>query len=232
MQYLSVAGVNIPDQPKIITPNIREAITTGKFEAEEASELPAIVKDGDRVLEIGAGIGFISTLLDRQRAVEHVVAVEANPTLLPFMEVLHSANQVTKVTRKNAVLTNEQIKSMTFYVRNDFWMGSLAAEPNPFITTVEVPTENFNQLIRTEKITIIVCDIEGAERFLFKDADLTGVDRVFLELHDHITGLNGVREVFSSLDAHGFAYDPRHSKNSVVLFRRLEENEVLRPYAG
>ena len=52
-----------PLDPAVITPAIREAILAGRFEAEEASQIPQIVRPGDRVLEIGAGIGFISTLL-------------------------------------------------------------------------------------------------------------------------------------------------------------------------
>jgi hypothetical protein len=36
--------------------------------------------------------------------------------------------------------------------------------------------------------------------------------------------------VFETLAAKGFAYDPRHSEGSVVLFRRLRIPETLRPY--
>ena len=31
---------------------------------------------------------------------------------------------------------------------------------------------------------------------------------------------------------HGFVYDPRHSLGSVVLFQRLGEQDIVRPYAG
>ena len=78
--HLTVGGVTVPFDPAIITPAIRAAILSGRFEAEEASQIPRIVRPGDRVLEIGAGIGFISTLLARQPRVARVIAVEANPT--------------------------------------------------------------------------------------------------------------------------------------------------------
>ena len=78
------------------------------------------------MLEIGAGIGFISTLLARQRRVARVVAVEANPHLIAYMTRLHALNRVRKVRRLNAVLTNEARPSATFYLRRDFWMGSLS----------------------------------------------------------------------------------------------------------
>ena len=229
---IECAGVAIPFDPAVITPTIHQAILAGRFEAEESRQIPNIVRPGDRVLEIGAGIGFISTLLSRQRRVSRIVAVEANPYLLDYMVRLHVRNRVRKVRRINAVLTNEPAPSATFYLRQDFWMGSLAPAPNPYVGTVEVPTMNLDQLLRDEGIDLIVCDVEGAETFLFHDADLSGVDRIFLEMHDHVTGLSGVRRLFATMAGHGFVYDPRHSTGSVVLFQRLGAQDIVRPYAG
>lgn len=225
-------GVVIPLVDHIITPAILNAIEQERFEAEEAAELPNILRPGDRVLEIGAGIGFISTLLDHDPRVERVFAYEANPGLMRYMEWLHELNEVRKVERFNAVLSNDAAPSKTFYLREDFWMGSLAEGPNPYAATVEVPTAPLNVVLRESGITLIVCDIEGAEAFLFDDVDLAGVDRVYLEVHDHITGLKGIGALFAAMQARGFAYDPRHSAGAIILFRRVCENEVLRPYAA
>jgi FkbM family methyltransferase len=229
---LELAGVLVPPDPAIITPVIRRAILEGQFETEEASQIPHIVRPGDRVLEIGAGIGFISTLLSRECRVSHVLAVEANPFLLDYMERLHARNQVHKVRRVNAVLTNDPVASATFYLRPEFWMGSLAPEPNPYTGTVRVPTMNLDRVLLEEAIDLVVCDVEGAEAGLFEGANLSGVDRVFVETHDHVTGLSGVRRLFATMDGHGFVYDPRHSLGSVVLFQRLGPEDIVRPYAG
>jgi FkbM family methyltransferase len=223
--------VLIPEDTLVITPPIRHAILTGHFEAEEADAVPRIVRPGDVVLEIGGGIGFISTLLAREPAVRRVISVEANPGLIGYMAGLHALNGVS-VTRINAVLTNEPVASVNFFLRRDFWMSSLMPEPIPFSASVRVPTRNLDILLWAERVTLVVCDIEGAEAFLFAGADLSGVDRVFLELHDHVTGLKGVQSVFRALGEQGFAYDPRHSAGSVVLFQRVRADEVPRPYAG
>lgn len=230
--FLELAGVAIPMQPEVITPAIRAAILSGRFETEEARQIPCIVEPGDRVLEIGAGIGFISTLLSRERRVASVIAVEANPGLMDYMADLHACNGVRKVRRMNTVLTNEDCGAATFFRRADFWMGSLLPGPNPYLDTVDVPTTRLDTLLREEAIDLIVCDVEGAEASLFENADLAGVDRVFLELHDHVTGLSGVGRVFAALAARGFVYDPRHSEGSVVLFRRLGAGDLVRPYQG
>lgn len=222
----------IPDDPAVITPTIRAAILAGRFEAEEASQIAAIVRPGDRVLEIGAGIGFISTLLARERRVARVIAVEANPHLLAYMARLHGVNRVRKVRRLNAVLTNAAATSATFYLRGDFWMGSLSPAPNPYLATVEVPTLSLDRLLRDEAINLVVCDVEGAEDGLFDGADLSCVDRIYLETHDHVTGLSGVRRLFATMAEQGFVYDPRHSLGSVVLFQRLGDRDIVRPYKG
>lgn len=230
--YVQVGGVMIPEDAAVLTPAIRAAMLAGRFEAEESAQIPLIVRPGDHVLEIGAGIGFISTLLSRQRRVSSVLAVEANPHLIAYMARLHARNRVRKVRRLNAVLTNEPVASKTFYLRRDFWMGSLMPGPNPYEATVEVPTRNLDALLRDEAIGLIVCDVEGAEAFLFEGADLAGVDRVFVEMHDHITGLSGVARLFATLCRQGFVYDPRHSVGSVVLFQRLGKKDIVRPYSG
>ena len=112
-------------------------------------------------------------------------------------------------------------------------MGSLAPEPNPYIGTVEVPTMNLDTLLREEGIDLIVCDVEGAETFLFQGADLSGVDRIFLEMHDHVTGLSGVRGLFATMAGHGFVYDPApfaRQRRAVPAARRSRTS--VRPYAG
>lgn len=219
----------IPFDPAIITPPIEAAILAGCFEAEEAAQIPHIVKADDIVLDIGAGIGFISTLIARIAA--RVISVEANPDLLPFMRRLHRLNGVENAERLNVVLGDDDSGSATFYQRTDFWMGSLAAGPNPYVSTVNVPVRGLNALLKQAQVSLIVCDIEGAESFLFKDVELCCVDRVYLELHDHITGLKGVAAVFCTMAERGFAYDPRFSSGAIVLFRRVDQNEALRPYA-
>lgn len=230
--FLEAQGVIIPVDEGVITPNILEAILSGRFEAEESAQIREIVRPGDRVLEVGAGIGFISTLLSRCDEVESVLAVEANPLLMDYMTRVHVENGVTKVVRCNAVLTNAAEHSMRFYLRDDFWMGSLMPGPNPYHATVDVPTLNLNEVLRREAISLIVCDVEGAEVSFFDGADLAGVDRIFVELHDHVTGLLKVGHLFSSLGARGFVYDPRHSNGSVVLFRKVGPEDLVRPYGG
>ncbi len=227
--YIETEGVKIPYDPLIITPAILRAIKLGYFEAEEAAQIPHIVEAEDVVLDIGAGIGFISTLIARHA--KKVISVEANPDLMPFMAELHRCNGVKNVERLNVVLGNPGLGEAEFYQRKDFWMGSLSAAPNAYVSTVMVPEMSLNQLLEQARVTMVVCDIEGAEAALFNEVNFGDVTRVYLELHDHITGLKGVAAVFSAMAERGFAYDPRFSSGAIILFRKIESAETLRPYA-
>ena len=154
---LEAEGVLIPFDPTIITPAIKHAIESGNFEAEEAAQLPHIVEPDDIVLDIGAGIGFISTLISRRA--KRVISVEANPDLLPFMAELHRLNGVNNATRLNVVLGERDAGTATFYQRSDFWMESLAEGPNPYKSEVKVPCSGLNTLLRKERVSLIVCDL-------------------------------------------------------------------------
>jgi hypothetical protein len=51
-------------------------------------------------------------------------------------------------------------------------------------------------------------------------AELRGIERIFLELHDHLYGLAGIRDITHALAAKGYAYDPRGSRGPCVLFTK------------
>lgn len=225
-------GVVVPFDPLIITPPIAAALRADRYESEEAAQIPHILRAGDNVLEIGAGIGFISTLVARQPNVGNIFAVEANPALMAHMARLHAANGVKNVQRINAVLSNMPGDYATFYQRRDFWMGSLAPGPEPYVTQVQVPALSLDGFLRDHAISLIICDIEGAESWLFDGADLSGVDRLYVELHDHISGLSGIAALFAQLGGQGFAYDPRYSDGPIVLFQRVQSPEILRSFSG
>ena len=236
VEALIASGVRIPLDRRIVTPPIEAALRSGTYEADETRSLPDVVQNGDRVLELGAGMGFVSTILAKRTRAAKILAMEANPLLVAFMRQVHALNGVKKVETLNAVAgaggPERQGETARFYARPDFWMSSLSPEPYAYDRVYNVPMVSLNMLLRNENINMIVCDIEGGEAALLPEADLAGVDRVYVEVHDHLTGLSGVKKLFDGLSAKGFAYDQRHSRGSVVLFTKLGTVPDKRPYAG
>ena len=205
---LTVSGVRIPFNRQIITPPIEAALRSDRYEEGETRSLPAVVRGGDRVLELGAGIGFVSTILANRTSAAKIVAVEANPELIPFIRKVHRLNGAERVTVMNGVASaGDAFGVANFYARRDFWMSSLSPEPYAYEQILEVPVHPFDALIARHRINMIVCDIEGGEVGLLPSAVLGGVDRIYAEVHDHLTGLSGVKRLFDALSAKGFAYD-------------------------
>ena len=217
-------GVRLRNDPTIMTPNILKAIDSGKYEHKEARQLVQIIQPGERVMEIGGGIGFLSTLMARQPEVESVLVYEANPGLISYMQETHKNNGIEDVKVRNAILTSGPAQDkVSFYLRNDFWASSTLPEPWGFREEVKVPTEDLNDSVSTFKPTLIVCDIEGGEAELFDYASLPGVRHVLLELHQRVTGGSGIRNVFDNMSRMNFHYNEDFSSGPIVTFTRLQD---------
>ena len=220
-------GVSIKIDPTVMSEKMIRVLNDKWYEAIEAEKLRTIIQDNETVLEIGAGIGFISTLIAKNPKVSRIVSYEANPLLISAIEDTLTRNvgkQDGRWAAINGVLkTGHAEGDADFYVHADFWASSL--EPFSSAIRVEkVPYHNINEVIAEIRPTLIVCDIEGGEVELFRNADLTGVKKVFLEVHQNTIGRAGMKALFEMFHARDFHYDQHHSEGSVVLFSHINRD--------
>lgn len=220
--HLTLRGVNIPDDPQIITPQVKRSILAERYEKDEVTGLPKFIDPDDRVVELGAGIGFISSFLVTQLGVRHAMCVEANPSLCAFIGQVHEANGISDVNVLNAVALSDTQEpgTATFYIREPFWSSSLDPTPE-YVKEVSVPKQYLSGILRDFDANTLIVDIEGGEKFLFDGADLVNVQKVYLEVHTRKIGLRGIKACFDTLSGLGFAYDQRVSRGGSVLFRRI-----------
>jgi FkbM family methyltransferase len=216
---LNVHGIRVPITSEEVSPIIWQALENQSYEAKEARSVFKAVKPGDRVLELGAGIGIITATIASIPDVT-VWAFEANPATAALAERVIAANEIHNVVLTQGILTAGQPRSHVFYVRQDLWMSSMDEAQGPYQSCIELPSANIDDFITAHAINVLVMDIEGAERDLLSNADLPGIERVFLELHDHLYGLAGIRDITHALTGKGFAYDPRGSQGPCVLFAK------------
>jgi FkbM family methyltransferase len=223
-EVAELSGVIIPINEDIFSPTIISSIRSEEYEQQEADKLPAIIKEGDRVLEIGAGIGYISSLVARDSRVSAIRVYEANPKLIPLILNIHKINNINNVEVFNGILSDDNINSKSkFYLREDFWASSLVKDPWEYEAVIDVPNVGFSHEINTFRPTLIICDIEGGELDLFVNGDLGSVERVYVEVHQEVLGGQGMKQLFDAMSEKGFHYDQWHSCGSVVLFSRIEE---------
>ncbi|MBK3745835.1 FkbM family methyltransferase [Paraburkholderia aspalathi] len=217
MELLTIHGIKVPLSPDEVSPIIWQALTSGSYEAKEARGIFKAVRANDRVLELGSGIGVVTSLIAKIPGVR-VWAYEANPATADLAKRVIDANNLDNVIFSQGLLTAGAPRSFHFYVRRDLWMSSMDKNQGPYEQVISLASINIDDFIRHHNINVLVMDIEGAELDLLQDAELPGIERIFLELHDHLYGLAGIREITQALVAKGYAYDPRGSQGPCVLF--------------
>lgn len=214
-----LSGIKIPIDDRIFSPVIINSLESKEYEHQESSELPWIIEDGERILEIGGGIGYISALAARDKRTSSIRVYEANPFLIPLIKNIHRINCIEGVEVLNGVLSNNKNETKSkFYLRQDFWASSLKEKPWDYNEVIEVPNMSFSQEIKTFNPTLIICDIEGGELDLFQNSTLEGVNKVYMEVHQDVLGRRGMKSLFDVMSDKGFHYDQWHSCRSVVLF--------------
>ncbi|MEL7465441.1 MAG: FkbM family methyltransferase [Pseudomonadota bacterium] len=217
--------VRIPIDPRIITPWVEKKLRRGRYETPETEAAPKFLSAGDRVMELGAGIGFFSTFIAKEIGVEAVHCVEANPRLSDFIRSVHALNGVETASVVSGVAISDAAEEpesgfLDFHIADPFFSSSLL----PVRAAVEVcktPTFRLSSAIREHDPTALVLDIEGGEREIFEGTDLGGVTKVFLELHKRLIRPSGVKKVFDDLSAQNFAYDQSISCGGMLLFRKV-----------
>lgn len=222
---LECRGIRFPQNEKVLNRKIKRKLLSDSYETPEANSLHRFLKPTSRVLELGGGIGFISSLMSKL-GVKQVTTVEANPVLCGYISQVHVANGINNAEVLNGIaLTDRQsqtTKDIPFYVTDPFWSSSMKKPRGEDYEKIEVPSFSLSELIQSRQANTIVCDIEGGELSLFKDVDLNGVRHIYMELHTRRYGGRGVVSIFEAMHAHGFYYHQKVSGNDVCLFERLK----------
>ncbi len=198
-------GINLPIDRSIITNRILYSIMRGHYESTEAEALRKFVLPTDNVLELGAGIGLISSLAAKVAHQGKVVCVEANPLLIPYIQKVHKANSVKPIVINAIAAGNSSKTEATFYLRKNFWVSSMSPEPRDYVDQVQVPLASITKLVTDHKPTVVIIDIEGGEMDLI-DSDWThGVRLVMMEIHSDVTGEASTLKLTRFFEKQGFA---------------------------
>ncbi|WP_171234455.1 FkbM family methyltransferase [Ruegeria sp. HKCCA6837] len=212
-------GVRIHKKPGLFTRRILRSMRLGRYETAELRHAERCIEQGERILDIGAGVGFLSTKIAQIEGVDKVVSVEANPALIDVIQATFEENDVSdKAECLHGILgqTNDG-NTVDFYIRKNFWASSLSGEERAYTEKVEVPILDFNDIVAKFAPTLIICDIEGGEADLFQQCDLRSVSHLVIEVHPGIYGQKGLARVFQAVMDQGFVLDIRAPRAGDVL---------------
>ncbi|MEQ5868599.1 FkbM family methyltransferase [Sagittula sp. NFXS13] len=220
--FIRSRGLKIPKHPELTTGRVRAALKQGTYERKECDAVMRVVREGDTVLELGAGMGYMSTLLSVKKKVKRVVSYEANPSLIDYIRSVHAANGVQVAEVRNALLTPEGGDPVPFYIRQNFLASSMdgTIDTDLITGTAQIDQHAIGPVLDEVKPDVLVCDIEGAEADVLPAGDWTGLRVAVIELHPQWIGQSGVQAVFDAMHKAGLSYFPKASEQKVVTFRK------------
>lgn len=198
----------------------RRLLAQDSYEEKETQAALKIVRSGDRVVELGAGMGYMSSIVAKNCDPAEVHAFEANPALIPCIRRVHSENDITCATVHHALLGPEAGEA-DFYVRRNFVESSMLPDPaDSVVSHHKVPVMPARDTIAGLRPDVLICDIEGAEEMVIPLLDLTTLRTAIVELHPQYIGLTGVQKVFDAMNTGGLVYNARRSNGKVVTWTR------------
>ncbi|WP_170335318.1 FkbM family methyltransferase [Ruegeria arenilitoris] len=227
MRYdtVTLGDLTFPDNPAILKRIHKRSIRRGNYERPERLAMKGLLEPTDHVLEIGGGIGFISTLMVREHGVARVRSFDANPDLIPFIQEVHKLNSVAdRIDVRHGLIAAQEGPPLTFFVREDFLASSLNDNLGDrfggVVKTVDVEQVTLESILDDFPANLLICDIEGAEADLLPALDLSTFRAAIVELHPQTIGLAGVKKVFEAFMSAGLVYDAARSEQAVVTFQK------------
>jgi FkbM family methyltransferase len=203
-------------------PAVLTALRSGNYENSERNKLGGLLRPGDRVLDVGTAVGVVAMHAVDIVGAENVRCFEASPALVEDARRNFLANNLDMHVN-NAVLKNRNRfpgdgTSSTFFLHKEFWASSLEDKPGT-VGTIEVPNLCFEQVVEDFAANVLICDIEGGEIDLLSSADLSGLDRIMVEIH-YWAGRAGINRMIRKIIQDGFSIDFQMCDRSIVVFHR------------
>jgi FkbM family methyltransferase len=210
-------GVLLPTEGPGISADIRRQIFFSEYEDKEIEIVARRLASDDVVMEVGAGIGFLSAYCAKRIGSERVFAYEANPAMMEVIAATYRANGVTPEVH-NALLANGE-GSREFHVEPEFWASS-TVKGSASANTIRVPQRDLNAELARVRPTFLIVDIEGGEIEFFETADLAGVRKICVETHPGIHANEALSGMLGRLIQQGFALDFTLMRKNVLYLSR------------
>jgi FkbM family methyltransferase len=149
------------------------------FEPDVQRALRRLLEPGDTFVDCGANAGFFSVLAhDVMQGTGTVVAVEANPALLPQLNANLDANGIGRPAIHAAITSRSGVVDFFAPARMDPVGGLRRTEffGDAEVSRIAVPASTLDDLIaaqQLERVDVIKIDIEGGEIDALRSGDAT-----------------------------------------------------------
>lgn len=220
MRSFTLRGLTLSLPEAALKGNLERALSSGRYENHEADALLLHLRPGDRLLDLGAGLGFICGLAARVLGEGAVFGVEAGPETVKLARKNLTANGFAGVKLMRGAVVGEGEGEVEFGQRPAFWASGLQGPEGwpENAEVIRVPARPIAKLLERFAPTVISCDIEGGELEVLTQP-LPGVRLVVVETHPQVYGPEGVERITQALVAQGFVA-AEGAKADTLVFRR------------
>ena len=165
-------GVSVDIAPDQVHDNVRTALFWGYYEAGMRRAVCEVMRRDLPVVELGGGLGFITTLIAQRTRAEKQIAFEADPGRVPLLRDTLERNDCTGVTIVRRALDYTGAETVVLgrephiAARHVSSSESSADGEN----VVKTPATTLNQVLDEHDIGdfVLISDIEGAELDVFE----------------------------------------------------------------
>lgn len=226
---VNINNILIDLDDEVFSSQMKKVIRMNRYEYAEAELVSAYINRDHPVIDLGAGVGYVTCIIDRKADDSTpVLAVEANESLIPVIKKTKSLNESDFDIIYSAY--DSASNSVDFQVQEDFWSSSQYIRKDKFQKEVTVPAVSIDEMIREYNLECpiqLVMDIEGAEINLFDNEShilQNGVSVIIFEYHSFT---NETFEYYSRiLEGNGFEFV--ESQGDVYVYQNI--NIWLRMY--
>ena len=209
-EVVRIKGIKIPVLDNLPR-DLQEAFYSGCYEKFELKIVKFQLQQNDIVMELGTGIGLLSSFCARKIGNERVFTYEANPALEPVIRDTYNLNNVSP--NLEMCMLGDQAGEQTFYIAKGFWESSIIKH-HPDFRPVKISVKAFNEEVKRINPSFLILDIEGGEYEFFKYANLHNIQKIAMEVHERIIGSEKAEFVKSRLIEAGFQLNNKFSYNS------------------
>lgn len=202
-----------------LSPMMKNIILTKRYEAQERRLCAKSLGPRDVVLELGGAIGFVGLYCRKVLGVKRVVSVEANPATLARLRDNYTLNGLEPEVIHAAASAEDG--TLDLDVSGEFWENRVSGDGTaPAAKVITVPALGLGSIVEQlpEAPTALICDIEGAERFLDFTALPRSVKTIIMELHPDFIGEAETSDILARLA--GIGFDLILEDGGSVLMRR------------
>ncbi|WP_298963451.1 FkbM family methyltransferase [uncultured Roseibium sp.] len=201
LKLISLKGIQLTTDLQDVPKGVRKQLFQKRYESEELELVRMALEPSDRVLEVGAGIGFIGIACAKICGADNILSYEPNPAMKCVIEKNYALNGLEPNLRCKVLAV--EAGEIEFFFDESVLSSSLIDRQHGGATRVQA--DAISTVIDEYAPSTIVMDAEGAEIDLLRKCNLDGVNKIIIEMHPHIVGPEKIDALRKYLSDKGFS---------------------------